>query len=69
MYFDASKPFSIWTDNLQLAFSKIKARLQWGSKHAKDVERWGEGIRVQLVETNVEQGYIDFKKVNASKHG
>jgi VacB/RNase II family 3'-5' exoribonuclease len=27
----------------------------------------GEDIRVQLIETNVERGYIDFKKVNRSK--
>jgi VacB/RNase II family 3'-5' exoribonuclease len=27
----------------------------------------GEDIRVQLIETNVERGYIDFKKVNGSK--
>jgi ribonuclease R len=29
----------------------------------------GDRIRVQLIETNVERGYIDFKKVNASRHG
>ena len=28
----------------------------------------GDRIRVQLIDTNVERGYIDFKKVNASKH-
>jgi exoribonuclease-2 len=28
----------------------------------------GNRIRVQLIDTNVEQGYIDFKKVRASKH-
>jgi VacB/RNase II family 3'-5' exoribonuclease len=28
----------------------------------------GDRMRVQLVETNVERGYIDFKSVNASKH-
>jgi VacB/RNase II family 3'-5' exoribonuclease len=28
----------------------------------------GDRIRVQLIETNVERGYIDFKKVNAFKH-
>ncbi len=27
----------------------------------------GDRIRVQLIDTNVERGYIDFKKVNASK--
>jgi exoribonuclease-2 len=29
----------------------------------------GERVRVQLIETNVEQGFIDFKKVSASRHG
>jgi VacB/RNase II family 3'-5' exoribonuclease len=28
----------------------------------------GDRIRVQLIDTNVERGYIDFKKVNLSKH-
>jgi RNase II-type exonuclease C-terminal S1 domain len=28
----------------------------------------GDRIRVQLIETNVERGYIDFKKVNVSRH-
>jgi len=29
----------------------------------------GEPVRVQLIETNVEQGYIDFKKVSSHRHG
>jgi exoribonuclease-2 len=29
----------------------------------------GEPVRVQLIETNVEQGYIDFKKVSSRRHG
>jgi VacB/RNase II family 3'-5' exoribonuclease len=29
----------------------------------------GEQVRVQLIDTNVEQGYIDFKKVSSSGHG
>ncbi len=28
----------------------------------------GERVRVQLIETNVEQGFIDFKKVSSSRH-
>ena len=28
----------------------------------------GDRLRVQLIDTNVERGYIDFKKVNASRH-
>jgi ribonuclease R len=29
----------------------------------------GKRVRVQLIDTNVERGYIDFKKVRPSKHG
>ncbi|HLO29669.1 MAG TPA: RNB domain-containing ribonuclease [Anaerolineales bacterium] len=28
----------------------------------------GEQVRVQLIDTNVEQGFIDFKKVSSSRH-
>ncbi len=28
----------------------------------------GERVRVQLIDTNVERGYIDFKKVSSSRH-
>lgn len=43
---DAHTPFVIWADNLQLAFAGVKARLHWRPRHAKDVEEWGEGIRL-----------------------
>lgn len=43
---DAHTPFVIWADNLQLAFAKVKARLHWRLPHGKDVESWGEGIRL-----------------------
>ena len=29
----------------------------------------GDRVRVQLIDTNVERGYIDFKKVSSSRHG
>jgi O-methyltransferase involved in polyketide biosynthesis len=41
---DAHTPFVILIDNLQLALTGIKARLQWGLKHGREVEQWGEGI-------------------------
>ena len=43
---DAHTPFVIWADNLHLAFAKVKARLQWSIRQGKDVESWGEGIRL-----------------------
>jgi len=43
---DAHTPFVIWADNLQLAFSGVKARLHWSIKHGTDVETWAEGIRL-----------------------
>jgi O-methyltransferase involved in polyketide biosynthesis len=41
---DAHTPFVIWTDNLQLLFSRMSARLHWGLKQGQDVESWGKGI-------------------------
>ena len=41
---DAMTPFGVWVHNLELTFSKIKARLHWGLKHAKDLEKWVNGI-------------------------
>jgi O-methyltransferase involved in polyketide biosynthesis len=46
MVFDAHAPWVIWGDNLQLAFSKISARLQFALKHGHDVEQWRPGIRM-----------------------
>jgi len=43
---DAHTPFVMWTDNLQLAHSRVKARLQWSIKQGQEVESWGAGIRL-----------------------
>lgn len=43
---DAHTPFVIWVDNLHLAYAKVKARLHWCIREGKDVEAWGEGIRL-----------------------
>jgi O-methyltransferase involved in polyketide biosynthesis len=43
---DAHTPFVIWADNLQLASAKIQARLHFALKHGRDVEAWGDGIRM-----------------------
>ena len=46
MVFDAHTPWVIWGDNLQLRFSNISARLQFGLKQGRDVEQWSPGIRM-----------------------
>jgi len=43
---DAHTPFVIWVDNLQLEYAGISARLQWSIKNGREVESWGEGIRL-----------------------
>lgn len=43
---DAFSPYLVWANNLRLARTKIGARYHWGLKRGKDVERWGEGIRL-----------------------
>jgi O-methyltransferase involved in polyketide biosynthesis len=43
---DAHTPFVVWVDNLHLAYAKVEARLHWSIKQGKDVEDWGEGIRL-----------------------
>jgi len=43
---DAMTPLMIWLDNLQLAFAKIGARLHWGLARGRDLETWGNGIRL-----------------------
>jgi len=46
LVFDAHTPFVIWADNLQLAFSKVEARLHFALKRGRDVETWSPGIRL-----------------------
>jgi O-methyltransferase involved in polyketide biosynthesis len=46
MVFDAHTPLVVWGDNLQLAFSKVSARLKFAVKHGSDVELWSPGIRL-----------------------
>jgi O-methyltransferase involved in polyketide biosynthesis len=43
---DAQTPFIIWGNNLQLAWMRVGARLRWGLKNSRDVEAWGDGIRL-----------------------
>jgi O-methyltransferase involved in polyketide biosynthesis len=46
LVFDAMTPFMIRLHNLELAFSKLEARLHWGLKHGRDLESWGAHIRL-----------------------
>jgi O-methyltransferase involved in polyketide biosynthesis len=46
LVFDAHRPWTMRADNLQLMFSKVKARLHFGLRHGRDVETWGKGIRM-----------------------
>jgi len=43
---DEHTPFVVWADNLHLAFAKVGARMHWSVKQGKDVEGWGECIRL-----------------------
>jgi O-methyltransferase involved in polyketide biosynthesis len=46
LVFDAFSPFLVRANNLRLRISRagIRARYQWGLKHGKDLEGWGEDI-------------------------
>lgn len=43
---DAMTPLMIRMHNVELAFTRIGARLRWGLRHGRDVESWGAGVRV-----------------------
>lgn len=44
--FDALASIMIGIHNVELAASGVEARLRWGIKNARDIERWGPGIRL-----------------------
>jgi O-methyltransferase involved in polyketide biosynthesis len=46
LVFDAHTPWVIHTDNLQLLFSRMKARLRFALRQGRDVENWSPGIRM-----------------------
>ncbi|MEI7989478.1 MAG: class I SAM-dependent methyltransferase [Chloroflexota bacterium] len=43
---DAFSPFIVWANNRRFARTQIGARYAWGMKHGKDLESWGDGIRL-----------------------
>jgi O-methyltransferase involved in polyketide biosynthesis len=43
---DAFSPFLVRMNNRRMARSELGARYNWGLAHAKDIEAWGDGIRL-----------------------
>ena len=43
---DAVTPYAVWLNNLKISTTKISARYHWGLKQGKDLESWGNGIRL-----------------------
>jgi O-methyltransferase involved in polyketide biosynthesis len=43
---DAMTPFMVRSLNLELAFTRLAARLHWGLKNGRALESWGAGIRL-----------------------
>ena len=46
LVFDAFSPFFVWANNRRFNRSKIGALCHWALKRGKDLERWGDGIRL-----------------------
>jgi O-methyltransferase involved in polyketide biosynthesis len=65
---DAHTPFVIWADNLQLAFSRVQARLHWRLKDPRDVEKWGQGIRLLDEWNYYEDDEPRLKSVRWARH-
>ncbi len=43
---DAFSPYIVWVNNIRIARTKMGARYYWALKNGRDVEKWGEGIRL-----------------------
>jgi O-methyltransferase involved in polyketide biosynthesis len=43
---DVFSPFLVRANNLRLSLIKFGARYGWGLKRGRDLENWGEGIRL-----------------------
>jgi len=46
LVFDAFSPFMRWGHNVRVTRTGVGAYLHWGLKHARDLERWSNGIRL-----------------------
>ena len=46
LVFDGWTPFFVWLGNRQLSSSKFAGLLRWGFRSSREIEGWGEGIRL-----------------------
>ncbi len=46
LVFDAYSPFMRWAHNFKVLRTRVGSRLNWSLKYAKNLERWGSGIRL-----------------------
>jgi O-methyltransferase involved in polyketide biosynthesis len=46
LVFDAFSPFYVWGNNRRVAKTGIGAEAHWALKNGKELESWGEGIRL-----------------------
>jgi methyltransferase (TIGR00027 family) len=46
LVFDAFSPFIVWANNKRIAKTKIGARYLWSLKRGRNIEAWGNGIRL-----------------------
>jgi O-methyltransferase involved in polyketide biosynthesis len=44
LVFDAFTPFFVWANNLRVSKTGVGAPCQWGLRHGKELESWGEDI-------------------------
>lgn len=44
--FDAFSPYLVLVNDVRIARTNIGARYRWGLRRARDVEKWGDGIRL-----------------------
>jgi O-methyltransferase involved in polyketide biosynthesis len=44
LVFDALSPLLVWIHNIELALTKVPARLRWGLGNPNALEKWGSGL-------------------------
>ncbi len=46
LVFDAFSPIMRWGHNIRVTRTRVGAYLHWSLKHSRDIEQWGDGIRL-----------------------